>query len=82
MLSRGNDALPLRIPSNDPGEQLREKKPDCTPPAPLHLGFYEEIRLEQLIPVWRPFLGATLSAARPGWATPGNWDPASIRANP
>ena len=32
------------------------------------------------ISAWRPVLGAIL-AARPGWATLGNWNPPSIRAD-
>ncbi len=41
--------------------------------------FYEEIRPAWPISAWRPVRGATL-AARRVWATPGNWDPPSIRA--
>ncbi len=42
--------------------------------------FYEEIRPAWPISAWRPVLGAIL-AARPGWATLGNWNPPSIRAD-
>jgi len=41
--------------------------------------FYEEVRPAWPISAWRPVLGATL-AAKSGWATLGNWNPPSIRA--